>query len=224
MPSQFEARIGQRILQQFPFFKIERNIRPEWLRHTTHCLELDFYLPELNLAFEIQGIQHYQFVPFFHKSFAEFEAQQTRDEVKRALCKERQVHLIEIADDNDYDRLQWQIDEALKAVEKTVLHQYILKRGAQTIINIIALMIKLQKGTAPPRTIARWKRNLEAAREMLRYISIRSIQDFYGILPFQRPSKYKAQQQLRAQGRTVSRPRFDRRKRKGEWGRMRRWV
>jgi hypothetical protein len=53
---------------------------------------LDIYLPNLNLAFEYQGEQHYadvfRFAP--HKYYAQ------RDEQKRKLCKMEGITLIEI--------------------------------------------------------------------------------------------------------------------------------
>lgn len=60
-------------------------------------LELDGYCKELNLAFEYQGIQHYEYHPHFHKNdICEFKAQQIRDAEKRKLCDEKSIMLIEI--------------------------------------------------------------------------------------------------------------------------------
>lgn len=64
---------------------------------TNKKLELDGYNAELKIGFEHQGLQHYEFVPFFHRNnIANFEAQQKRDQQKREECKILGIHLIEI--------------------------------------------------------------------------------------------------------------------------------
>jgi|SRR5690606_4226535 len=59
-------------------------------------LELDCYNEELALAVEYNGKQHYDYVPFFHKTRDAFYNQKYRDEIKRRLCKENNVTLIEV--------------------------------------------------------------------------------------------------------------------------------
>lgn len=51
-------------------------------------LELDGYNEEHKIAFEYNGKQHYEHVPFLHKTVKDFEAQRQRDERKRRLCTE----------------------------------------------------------------------------------------------------------------------------------------
>ena len=60
------------------------------------CLELDGFNAELRIAFEFQGRQHTDHVPFFHRSVEAYECQRYRDVLKRALCAEYKVLLIEI--------------------------------------------------------------------------------------------------------------------------------
>lgn len=85
--------IGERICRLFfqKLFKVEFiKVRPDWLRNSTGFpLELDGYAPELNLAFEHQGQQHYREVSFFKNK-------KNYDREKRKLCKQRGVTLIEI--------------------------------------------------------------------------------------------------------------------------------
>lgn len=58
-------------------------------------LELDGYNEDLRLAFEYNGIQHYQYNNFFHKKdTTNFEKQQERDKQKLELCKQQNVDLI----------------------------------------------------------------------------------------------------------------------------------
>ena len=65
---------------------------PKWLKG----LELDGYCKELGLAFEYNGIQHYEWVKYFHKLKQDFLNQQDRDKLKKKLCKKEGIKLIEI--------------------------------------------------------------------------------------------------------------------------------
>jgi hypothetical protein len=67
-------------------------VKPPWL----NGLELDGYNDDLKLAFEYQGKQHYEWVPYFHKEEKQFDDQQERDQRKYAACSARDVCLIVI--------------------------------------------------------------------------------------------------------------------------------
>jgi hypothetical protein len=79
--------------------------RPEWLQGSTGRLELDGYCEELNLAFEYNGQQHYERVPYWHKTEAAFERGKTRDAEKKKLCRENNVELVVIPYTIPYDKL-----------------------------------------------------------------------------------------------------------------------
>ncbi len=64
--------------------------RPKFLGR----LELDGYNKDLQLAFEYQGKQHYEYTPFFYKSKDDFKAQQKRDRQKYDLCIQNDITLI----------------------------------------------------------------------------------------------------------------------------------
>lgn len=65
--------------------------RPKFL----HGLELDGYNKELNISFEYNGIQHYKYIPFFHRNGIEdFKKQRQRDMRKYAICTLYDVRLI----------------------------------------------------------------------------------------------------------------------------------
>ena len=74
--------------------------RPDFMvNHVTgskYCLELDCYNARLRLAVEFNGVQHYNFTPFFHRNKEAFYNQKYRDELKRIRCKELGITLIEI--------------------------------------------------------------------------------------------------------------------------------
>lgn len=88
----------KKILQSIyrkPFLKV----RPHFLRNDVtggNNLELDCYNPELKLAVEYNGIQHYNFVPFFHKNKEAFLNQKYRDELKRRMCRDKNIVLLEV--------------------------------------------------------------------------------------------------------------------------------
>jgi len=66
-----------------------------WL--SKYYLHLDGFNKELSLAFECQGIQHYQFHDHFHNSDqTEFIKQTWIDEYKRRECKKSRIFLIEV--------------------------------------------------------------------------------------------------------------------------------
>jgi len=45
---------------------------------------------------EYNCIQHYKYVPFFHKTKDSFYNQKYRDDMKRRLCRENGITLIEV--------------------------------------------------------------------------------------------------------------------------------
>jgi len=74
--------------------------RPDFLNNPVtggnFNLELDCYNPELKLAVEYQGQQHYKFTPYFHKNKEAFLNQKYRDELKRRMCQDNLITLIEV--------------------------------------------------------------------------------------------------------------------------------
>jgi len=67
-------------------------IRPKFLKG----LEYDGYCEGLKLAFEYQGIQHYEYVPFYHRKKGDFEKLQKNDLRKEEISKEVGITLIKI--------------------------------------------------------------------------------------------------------------------------------
>lgn len=73
-------------------------VRPKWLRNpkTNRPLELDGFCPNLMMAVEYNGIQHYEWPNFFHKTKEEFDALQYRDQKKVEICIEKNICLLVI--------------------------------------------------------------------------------------------------------------------------------
>ncbi|MGW6132373.1 hypothetical protein ACWFNE_20295 [Cellulomonas sp. NPDC055163] len=89
-----ETLLYEMIKQLVPSERVERCVRPSWLGG----LELDIWIPELSLAVEYQGEQHFRPVEHWGGKDA-LDRQQERDARKVALCRDRKVTLIHF----DYD-------------------------------------------------------------------------------------------------------------------------
>jgi hypothetical protein len=76
------------------------NFRPDFLNNVVtggkRNLEIDCWEPELKLGVEYNGRQHYDYTPHFHKNKEAFYNQKYRDELKRRMCRDHGVVLIEI--------------------------------------------------------------------------------------------------------------------------------
>lgn len=88
--------------QKFP------SVRPDWLNNqkTQKNMEIDMYNEKLKLGFEYNGVQHYEYNKFFHKSFADFEAQVERDKAKKEICEQNGVKIIYIPYHIKKDRIK----------------------------------------------------------------------------------------------------------------------
>lgn len=97
-------------------------VRPKFLTNpkTGRPLELDGYNSGLNLAFEHQGRQHYEFPNRFHKTKDEFIAQQERDKFKAQRCKELGIDLIYIPESIPFDQIKSYILQKLKSLKRKI--------------------------------------------------------------------------------------------------------
>ena len=65
--------------------------RPKFLNK----LEYDCYNDDLKLALEYNGIQHYEYSPFFHSNNRKkFEKQKENDKLKKELSHQNRIYLI----------------------------------------------------------------------------------------------------------------------------------
>lgn len=91
--SRFQTLVGRSIRFWFPNTKILENYRPDWLKG----MELDFYFPDFRVGVEVQGTQHYLFVPEMQGTVENFTAQRKRDQLKRRLAAQEKVKVITIS-------------------------------------------------------------------------------------------------------------------------------
>ncbi len=83
----------------FPDEKVVHQASPAWLG----LQQLDIYIPNLKLAIEYQGRQHYAPVPFFGGEEG-FLRTQERDRRKASLCSENGITLIYFRYDEEINR------------------------------------------------------------------------------------------------------------------------
>lgn len=81
--SGFQSLILEAFRFWFPSDVIIENYRPNWL----NGMEIDLYLPKYRVGFEIQGKQHYLFVPYWQSSVSQYHEQRRRDGAKRKLAR-----------------------------------------------------------------------------------------------------------------------------------------
>ena len=89
----------RRVLQEIfnmPFPKARPDILNNPVTGGNHNLELDCYNSRLKLAVEYNGRQHYEYTPFFHRNKEHFMNQKYRDELKRRMCRDNGITLIEV--------------------------------------------------------------------------------------------------------------------------------
>jgi hypothetical protein len=88
-------RVLEKIFKK-PFNKIRPNFLNNPVTDGGHNLELDCYNHDLRLGVEYHGKQHYEYVPYFHKNKEAFYNQKYRDELKKRMCKDNGIILIEV--------------------------------------------------------------------------------------------------------------------------------
>ena len=77
-------------------YEVSRHHSPSWLSP----MHLDVYVPELSLAVEYQGQQHYMPVDIFGGQES-FEKTKVRDAIKKKLCQQNKVYLLYIRYDDE---------------------------------------------------------------------------------------------------------------------------
>jgi hypothetical protein len=112
----------RRVLQSVfgrPFNKIRPNFLSNPVTDGGYNLEIDCYDHDLRLGIEYHGKQHYEYVPYFHKNKEAFYNQKYRDELKKRMCKDNGIVLIEVP----YTVKEYEIEDFL--IKQLKKYQYL---------------------------------------------------------------------------------------------------
>ena len=88
--SDYHKKARKLIKREYPFEQLLEEVP---LPGTS--LFADFYIHSQRLMIEVQGEQHTNFVPFFHKDKQSFGKAKLRDKTKRQWCENNGIRLIE---------------------------------------------------------------------------------------------------------------------------------
>jgi very-short-patch-repair endonuclease len=98
--SRGETIMKECLKELFPNFTFEHNGFYEWNTNplTGKPLQVDFYCAFARIGIEVDGRQHYEFTPRFHKTQEDFIYQQKKDAIRIENFKRRGEVLIRVPD------------------------------------------------------------------------------------------------------------------------------
>ncbi len=94
--SKFHVRARKLLKTIFHSYRILEEVKlpGSTASHRKGVLYLDFYLPQIMMAIEVHGQQHYKYTPFFHKNKADFAIAKAKDEDKISWCELNKIDII----------------------------------------------------------------------------------------------------------------------------------
>lgn len=104
-----ETELFEKIKKAYPQYRVIQHGSPTWLGRQ----HLDIWIPEIKVAVEYHGLQHFEPVEFFGGEDAYWDTVE-RDERKERLCKKNKVKLIVVSEGYDIDYVFDQINERRK--------------------------------------------------------------------------------------------------------------
>lgn len=104
-----ETDLFYKIKSAFPEHEIIHHGKPKWLG----SLHFDIYFPNLNIAIEYQGAQHFQEVEIFGGKEGLIQAKEN-DRKKREKCLNNQCTLIEVLPDYVFESVKAKINSAIR--------------------------------------------------------------------------------------------------------------
>ena len=96
--SEIQKKVGEKLKEIYP-----RQVILEEFPIPKTRMSLDFFIPRLSIAYEVQGRQHDEFVQHFHGTMEGFKAQKKRDKNKQEWCDLNNIVLVEIRSLEDFD-------------------------------------------------------------------------------------------------------------------------
>ena len=115
-------RVLEKIFNK-PFNKARPNFLNNPVTGGNFNLELDCYNEELQIAVEYNGVQHYKYVPYFHKNNEAFLNQKYRDDMKRRMCNDQNIILIEVPYTVKLENIERFIKDELRIKLTTFINQ-----------------------------------------------------------------------------------------------------
>ena len=105
--SKFHVRARNLLKTIFHSYRIREEVKlpGSTESHRKGVLYLDFYIPQIMMAIEVHGQQHYDYTPFFHKNKADFALAQAKDDDKIRWCELNKIDII-VLKHSDTDE-QW---------------------------------------------------------------------------------------------------------------------
>lgn len=94
------------LVELFPFDPVLEELT---LPGTRPKMYADFFIAAQMLMVEVQGRQHYEFVPFFHKTKLNYFKALKRDRLKKEWCQKNEITLIDLNDEESVDEWRTQI-------------------------------------------------------------------------------------------------------------------
>lgn len=96
--SKIATEVYDILKELFPANPHRRVFLEHYILYKNTRLFFDFYVKEIGVFFECQGIQHKRFVKHFHSSIESFRAQKARDNLKIQYVEETNLYLVRIHD------------------------------------------------------------------------------------------------------------------------------
>ena len=107
-----ERLVQKAVKKEFPYLKVDCNSFPNFLQG----LQYDIFLPEVSLAIEIDGEQHFKYMEWIHKCPENFNLQRKRDRKKDKLSKSNGITLLRYREEEI--RLKYlEVEEVLEDIE-----------------------------------------------------------------------------------------------------------
>lgn len=91
--SYLSDEVEEAIKRCFPNYRLKKEV---YLSYQNEKLFFDYLIEELNVYIEVQGVQHFKYVPHFHGDPFQFYRQRVRDGLKREWAESEGHTLISI--------------------------------------------------------------------------------------------------------------------------------
>jgi len=91
--SQYHLKARQLLREAFPTLTVLEEVGIPIRRG--EMVYVDFYIPLRRLAFEVQGEQHFKYIPHFHHTLSNFRKAKTRDYDKKRWLEQNGITLVE---------------------------------------------------------------------------------------------------------------------------------